>query len=613
MTFSEKLHACQVAQAMMERGLPQVKVAERLGVPCPTLSRVLKAYRKGGPEALKPQRSNSGRPPKFRISEDEANALRYLTLEYRSLPLAIERFVQSQECRPETRELMFAEMDAAAEARRPPRWPKSLRDQVGVTPNMEAAHKGPKHVQNETEFSSCKLKVVRTENGEIRPMMVNEVFQSDDYSTNVPYIIPNLFDDGVAGVGRQMLATVDEYSYAWKAFEPIGRERDAYRAEDIARHMLRTIDAAGTMPAIWVLERGRWENNLIDGIPVVANGRKRRWGALRDLFNVERAVKSRGKAEVEGAFNLMQSKLDPEGLSVGRWRGEREAACKLITQIHSRAKPWTVDELVSKGLWTIQACADMHARCAEELNRRPKQRRGLGYVSAADLVATKPHFHNPLPESERWRFCTVKREATVRRAHVQVQVKGYELPFRFVVNAGDVHLCEGYRVLIAFDPLDPEAGCHIFNNQTDGYNTQGYEWAEFIKVAEAEGIIPAHDYSGGSYSDHSARKGSGQSARSEYRAIKEAGKKALAVSQAHDGRGNSVTLRSGVGGEGFEGSGEECRQDACAPGDFRRSEVGGRVSSEGRKAEESERVSRVVASIARKKARIEKQKQHMEV
>jgi hypothetical protein len=473
---------------------------------------------------------------------------------------------------------------------------------------MKSHHKGPKHAQNETEFSSRKQKVVRTEDGELRPMMVNEVWQSDDYSTNCPYIVVCPFT-GVVSTGRQMLATIDELSYAWRSFEPIGRERDAYKAEDIARHMLRTIDAAGTMPAVWILERGAWENNLIDGIPVKVNGLERRWGGLSALFGVKRAFKSRNKAEVEGGFNLLQAQLDPEGLSIGRWRGEREAATKLMTKIHGRAKPWTVEELQGLGLWTMEQCADVHARIAGELNRRPKERWGMGYVSAEDIQAKAMKFDRPLPEGERWRFCTVKREATVRRGHVECQVKGHAVPFRFVVNgvAEGVHLDNGYKVLVAFDPLSPEAGCHVFNNETGARNYRDLPWAEFLLVAQYEGVIPSLDYTGGRREDMAPRRNAAQAARSEYREVAAMGKEAMRVSQAGDGRGNVVTVECGV--RSAECGVEE--ESEVRPSAFHTradAEIGAPVVKRNgpaeREREAAERSIRVAASLEKREARM---------
>jgi len=57
--------------------------------------------------------------------------LRYPTLEYRSLPLAIELTCSRGMPSGDAELMMFAEMDAAAEAQRPPGLEKSLRNQVG--------------------------------------------------------------------------------------------------------------------------------------------------------------------------------------------------------------------------------------------------------------------------------------------------------------------------------------------------------------------------------------------------------------------------------------------------------------------------------------------------
>jgi len=258
---------------------------------------------------------------------------------------------------------------------------------------------------------------------------------------------------------------------------------------------------------------------------------------------VKHVHKSRNKAYVEGGFDILQKVIDLESLQIGRTRGEFELATKKLAKVQGRKSPFSLEELKGMGFWDIQECADAHARVSAWLNARPKQRQGIGLVSADELRAKSVVHKRPLPDSERWRFCTVKREATIRRGFVECQVEGYQLSFRFAVNGVEdgVFFDEGYKVLVAFDPAAAHEGCHVFNRESGVRNLYHKSFGELMIVAPQETDLYALDYTG-SQEGLGIRKKAAQAARSEFREVANAGKKALKISQAHDGKGNGHTL-----------------------------------------------------------------------
>jgi hypothetical protein len=247
--------------------------------------------------------------------------------------------------------------------------------------------------------------------------------------------------------------------------------------------MLECVLAHG-LPTVWRLERGPWENNFIDGIKlgVDCEGQAVRWGGLDPIITISRAWKSKQKGTVEGSFDHLQTLLAHESMSIGRHRGEFEQATKLFLAAgRGDAEAW-------KKFWTLEDAAEGFRAAMLEFNQEPKQRRahGRALVVPEDLYrAGGQTAQRACPESELWRFCPFKGQATVRAGHIEKSVAHYPLPFRFQVNgvADGLHLEHGYPVLIAFHPGHPERGCHIFNADTGPRNREGFAFGQALVVA----------------------------------------------------------------------------------------------------------------------------------
>ena len=76
----------------------------------------------------------------------------------------------------------------------------------------------------------------------------------------------------------------------------------------------------------------------------------------------------------------------------------------------------------------------------------------------------------------------VKCKTEIREGHVKKIVDG--IHYRFEMPEIFAGLGTGYRVLIAFDPGDPAAGCHIYNLETGSRNVNVWPEGHYIGLAK---------------------------------------------------------------------------------------------------------------------------------
>lgn len=536
------VRSCLAAGVGEPGGTSLRRIAQATGEPIANLSRYLAAFRALGADGLRPE-VGTGRPAKFDLTRDEELALRAHNLERGSFALAVEWFARDPRCRPATRAAILETLDNAARDRREARWPQSLRRAGYVTAEERACFRGRK-ASADLELCARRGLFYVDEIGVERELVAGALWESDDMSSNEPFRYADP-DGGATRVGRQMLATVDVFSSAYLGVTPIGRERDAYRVEDIADHLRELVVAHG-LPLAWRIERGVWENIFIDGLEL-ENGEV--WGGLDVLFSVVRTWKSRGKGTIETSFNLLQNLIAHTSTSIGRERGEFEQGTKLFLRAQKG------DPVAAAHFWDIAQAADGYRAAMEIFNTRPKKRRAHG----RDLVVPADQFRGAMrrdcPEGELWRFCPVKRRATVRQGAIEMMVAHYPMPFRFQVNGitDGLFLEHGYQVLVAFHPGRPEEGCHVFNAETGTRNRDGHRFAAPLLVAPLSEDSPQFSLSKIEQDAFAARRKAAAAVRSEFRAIMPAGRSGARVSTARDGRGNAAEVRRDTGYQSADG------------------------------------------------------------
>jgi hypothetical protein len=452
-----------------------------------------------------------GRPVKFELTEGEIRRLRCWRLVKGSVPLAVESFIaeglagdatgyfaaladalkstkdKGERCRPELARDLRAHWEEAVNARRSVVWPLSIQRACRVTAQGQAQFRGPK-AASAARGMERRGNMIRTDEGEVIPWYAGAIWESDDMSLNDPF----RFHDAATGsemLGRQALFTIDSYSLNWLGCTHVGRDRDSYRAEDIAGHFKSIVDAHG-LPLIWRVERGRWDNNFIWGIPVgtTPEGETIRWGGLDAIIHVRDKFTSQGKANVEGSFDLLQALMDHgfngQTMSIGRQRGEFEEATRQMLRA-GRDKP-DLDSLAR--FWNIEQSAEAVAKAMNLFNSRPKRRHSFGNELRVPTDLWAECVKRPLPADHAWRFCAVKTKATIRRGIIEVRAPHYPTSFRFRVHGSarmpNVHTDQGHEVLVAFTPSEAWAGCHVFNADRSARNREAYAFGEKMGVAE---------------------------------------------------------------------------------------------------------------------------------
>ena len=473
----------------------------------------------------------SGRPARFVLNDTEEQALRGWVLRRGSLLLAIEDFASDPACSLEVADQIRQALDTAARNRKPVVIPPSLRRAGQVSAEEAAFYRGRKTF-GQTEVIERRGLTWQDASGRVLPLAPNSIWESDDMSSNEPFRFVGA--DGQERVGRQSLFSIDVFSARWLGMDAIGRERDAYRVEDIADHMRELVDAWG-LPMVWRLERGIWDSQWLHGIELEDGSL---WGGLGELFSIEHTWKSRGKGTVESSFNLLQDLIAGGSETIGRTRGEFERG----TTHYLRAQRGAADSL--RRFWSQQEYAEAMAAACDRFNHRPKKRQAHGQAMVVPEELYAGATRRECPPDQAWRFCPVKKLATVRNGAVEVtETVHYRRVFRFRLNGTreGFFAPHGLRVAAAFHPGHPERGCHVFNADTSALNREAWSMGEPLVCAEYMPMVHQVNLSDEA-GDFSGRKKANAHVRKEFRGIASAGQAMRRTSTARDGLGSALVM-----------------------------------------------------------------------
>lgn len=522
---------------LRRRGLSQGAAAREIGVALNTLKSWADPQKNKVPRRM-------GRPRALDLNETETQVFQEALLKFESVPLAAEQLMTNDDARLQTREALgriFAR--AAAEGKRLS-WPKAIRAASNIPEAVKAAYRGQKHQRDYEPKARRSGTIVMPDGAEV-PWYPGCIFESDDMSVNETYRFydPSL---GHETLGRQALFTLDSATDFNLQADMCGRAFDAYRAEDIADHMLAVVETHG-LPLCWRLEMGSWASNFVKGIAI--DGREERWGALEDLFYVRHKHQSTGKANIERSFHEQQKLTAHKSTSLGRKRGEFEIADKLAP----KARKGNPDAL--RYFWNMDQCANAIAEILSDRNRKKRTFPKLGNVFASPEELFAECDNRVLDDADRWYFLPVKRQARIRKGVIEVKVEHYPRKFRFLTHGTDGFplVSENYPVLIAFHPGRPHEGCEVFNRATGDQNVHGLSFGQRIGRAEHFRDVPEEDLTGkGDFSQVSKGKAA---IRKEMRSIIPAGKgPGTLQSIARDGLGNALEMQKGNSVAGKKGT-----------------------------------------------------------
>lgn len=520
-----------------EDGLSCKRASLRLKVSNATLARYLKKVRENdGDIETALQGKKKGRPVIFEPTEYEVNRARFYRLTKESLPVAVDFFIRDETVRDELREVLIAIQEKALETGKAEDFPESVRRAFYVTETEKAEFRGKKASQA-VEMITRRNMTEIMEDGSVRSILSGDVWELDDYSANQPFYFNDPFT-GEEILGRQVLAAKDLASASWLGFDHIGRERDAYRGEDIVRFIERLVRSHGK-PRCLRLERGSWESSCVHGIEV--DGMTNRWGDLRDLFQIEHVFKSKSKSIIEGGFHVLQRWLAHCGVDIGRNRGEFEEATRRVMQ--ARRKGITAADL---GFLSQEQSSLAHEEAAQRINARPMMREHRNErIAPDDLVAEEGWNANELRENEAWYFLPCKQARIVKGGAVEINPGGGWPKMRFQVNGviDGLYLQNGFKILVACDPSRPEMGARICNAQRGARNREAWSLGQvLIHSAPFMTLAPQFNASSTLTPHLIARKKGSAAAATTYRSIK----RAAGVPQASGGK--EATAFNGKGG-----------------------------------------------------------------
>lgn len=536
----------QALELRSTRGMSCKSISARLRVPNASLARWLKRVDECGGDldlALEPK--PAGRPVIFEPNAYEVARARWFRLAKESLTVAAWFFARDEEVspeghrvRPEIQQVILEIEDKAARTGKEPQWTDSIRRAFRVTDEEKAAFRSRKAMMG-TEMVTRRGMFEVLADGTSREILTGECWEMDDYSANQPFV----FKDPATGellLGRQVLACRELAGARWLGFDHIGRERDAYRGEDIIRFIGRLVRAWG-VPRRLRLERGTWESSAVHGIAV--DGMAGRWGDLRDIMEIEHVFKSKSKV-IEGGFNVLQRWLGHTGTDIGRTRGEfEEATRRFLSAKRSGADP------LALGFLAQERSSLLHEEAAAIINSRPMFREHLGErVSPDDLVARGGWNTRPLREADEWYFLPFKMLRTVRAGTVNVSPGNGWPKMYFKLNgvADGVHFETGHQVLIAFDPARPDRGAHVANADRGARNREGWRMGQVLLSAAPEmGLAPQFS-AAATLSPHLVvRKRATAAAATTFRAVRSAAglpqPNGSREAMATDGQGRSAT------------------------------------------------------------------------
>jgi len=521
--------------------LSSVAAAREVGHPRITLRNWSLKLVAGGEPGLERGYHRSGRKQKVTLNAAEKKTARKFALKTESTPMGIELMADSEVCRPEVREVIAGYRQTGC-------YPRSLMRQVRVTSEEMAAARGAEDLRS-VAFSVRRGMFGYDDEGAWVPVNSGDIVEFDDVSTDVPFFWQD--PDGYWRVGRQILMARDVRSGKWLGVYPVARFGDSYRGEDIARFIELLVRRWGRFGRLR-LERGRWENNAVDGIRVHADGS--RWGGISSVIRVDHVFASTAKGGIESAFRPFHKIMGVYGVRIGKTRGEYEQATDDMMAVNAQKAdprkcgfiPWG-EELIHK---LVKGC--------QFLNRRVRRCDGLPPeapdVTWARDMATIGGTLPAVGEQDFWMFkptIRMKSFGVQLPGHVQVKVETYPTPFRFHAATQEVPFIErGHRIIARFDPLMPEAGCALFNFESRPMNRENWKRFQFIGVAPwAAGEPQFSDWSDYVSPAIAARKLRTAQVRASFAAI-EPGGRAAVVHLESDGRGN--VLRTEVGGRKSE-------------------------------------------------------------
>lgn len=519
------------------------EVAGRVGLSAKHVETLYLAWKRIGDEALierrKLTRAKKSAAECLNISPEERATLRRLVAQCGSMQYGIEALAEDEVCSPELRTLILS--------RRATRnYPKALLRAAQVTAEESDLARGPKgfNLHVATQYRDNYWIDAA---GVQHPFTGGDLWECDDMSLNQPFWYEwsyggdPLSDMFGVRLGRQMLACIDTATARWISFDLIGRIRDAYRAEDIVRFLGNTVSLNGIPRHGFRLERGIWKSNAVRGVKGVNDANEERvLGSIQDAVALHYAHSPKAKGVIEGSFDMLQTILALDGLTIGRQRGEYEKTTALMLKCaDGRLHP------LAAGFPHISEIAERVSGAMQKFNERMKLGRVIkgipeevysAHIAAAPLAQ--------LPDEQAHLFLPYREVRPINGAHVRCKVEHYNhRVFSFAIPGELARLGRGYRLLVCFDPANPHAGARVFDAETDSRIHFESHAGQFYGVIPFAEDAPQLDYRTERQIGKTKRDYAG-AARTEFRNL--GLEQGTNVSRVANGRGHVTQIARGA-------------------------------------------------------------------
>lgn len=313
-------------------------------------------------------------------------------------------------------------------------------------------------------ISTPRSREIIDQDGNTVPLRPGHIFEADDGTLNFYAWIPWPFGGdkcsdrfGVKLARWQLLATVDAASLMCVCFDVVCRPSSAYRAEDSAALIGRTMTDVG-VPSLWRLERGSWESRAVRDALAACN------------VQVKNAWHSKQKAAVENFFDRLWT---PASLIPGHV-GRDQSRFKQVTNLAVACQDGRRDPrdyfLPLDGAG--DAAIPRLIKAIEFTNTEPVESRAWGRwvpqdrFTEATAAAPLPLLADPL----KIFFSREQKTWTVRQATVGGKVPGPLVTFPIYFQNESLWEFEGTQVKCFFDPYaEPCLGTIILADEWRGF------------------------------------------------------------------------------------------------------------------------------------------------
>lgn len=519
---------------------------EGLDVKRSSMDRYLDAFEAKGLAGLFSNHEKAGRPRKKEtiLEQKELAAARGAfmaktnrTRSSGSVPEAIRYIARTGQLRPEVA-AAFAERERSGRM-----VPRALASEITVAPAIVEHHRNPTNAG--LDYLSCPgslMWINDQRSGESRFVRVGDVLEADDATANFPVCVPWEMGGcptseryGVKVARFQWLVAIDRASRYVPGWSYTMRPQSSYRGEDVVALFHGIFRQHGIWQRL-CLERGVWESKMVS--------------AMMDQLRVERitAIGPNQKRFVEGLFNLMWQKLADMPGQVGRFRGEEEAANKVLTSCQRGATD------PRQHFPMLKDAVAAFERVTQERNRMPVKSKEWGtWVPEERWLAQQAEARDKgrlreLPTDAAWLFAPCMREWTVSGNTVGGSVQIMEgTSIRFDFAAPWLVEFAGAKVRVHFDHSAASTNATVVLAENVRDRRKGEVLGTAVQVNKtARYARSAMGYGEDADLAKMMRKAAATAMRREVRTNIAGDQPALAVSEARDGMGNAISIERGA-------------------------------------------------------------------